>query len=278
MKMHKKLLQVALSAICLGGAQLAAEDLILIPFHEDNGKVVKNLGSLPDAEIAFKGRPSPRLVSPGIGGSGYAVEYTNEQTGRPAHFQAVEIESTGLDNLTSWTLALWFKVDATKYNTNNPVGSTGKITLFETLSSFSNKVEPGISVGLNPYTKGTQIKVQLGDGSNGNTGYFNFDPRPVITDGNWTFLAVTFDASLPAQKLRIYGGDEIIPAKATYTDTRMDEITGTGVAIEGLISIGDGLTGFGPFSSMSGAMDNIYFSSKAMSLEEIEAVRAAGLQ
>lgn len=272
--MKTSIIPISLSTLALLFSSVSAEELIKMNFDENNGSIITNTGSLIDGEILSKGRKAPHLVQPGVGGSGYALSFSNEQTGRPSYFQALEIDSTATDHLKQWTLSLWFKSDWTKQNLNNK--TSGRTTLFATRTS-SPLSAAGIYVGLAGTQSNPQIEIKLGDGVSGNDGFFNFNVSPSAYSGEWTFIAITFDASLPANKLQLWGGSETQQMRGVAGSSKFDDVTGTGVAVDGFISIGDGLVGFSAFSSLNGEIDNIFFSSEALYREEIEALRLSAL-
>lgn len=271
----KSLTSVLVASLALS-ASLSADALIIMPLNGDSGDIAKNLGTLPDGVISSEGRAKPIRVSPGIGDAGSAIKFTNEQTGRPGYYQSIDIPSDGMDNLTAFTITLWFKSDEADFNPNNPIGNNLVTRLLDTTSKSGDSA--GIKLGLNKGKDGDQVFIYLSDGLNKAQNWFNFQPRPTTRDGNWTFLAVTFDASKEKARVRIFGGDDIIPTKMISGYHNFDSVNHTGDSSSNVISIGDGIQGFANSSSHLGLIDGIYVTDHAMELEEIEAIRQASLK
>lgn len=272
--------QPILLAICVligAGNHATAEELIIMTLDEKSFSRAENDGSLPNGFIGSSNRPAPTKVSPGVGGKGSAVSFSNEQTGRPDHYQSIEIPSDGMDGLKAFTIALWFKSDATQFNPDNPVGASLATTLFDTTADLDDG-NSGIKIGLNRGAIGEQVYVYISDGENSANNWLSFEPRPNPRDGEWTFLAITFDGSLPYNRLNVYGADEEVSGIPLGSYSFFDEVDGTGDSQADLISIGDGNNRFENTSSHIGLIDEVYVTDFAMDYDELEDLRKASLQ
>jgi hypothetical protein len=150
-------------------------------------------------------------------------------------------------------------------------------TLFDT-SAGREKTSPGIEIRLNQGNDGAQIALKLSDGIHSAESWQGFEPRPNPFDGQWTFLAITFDGTALNRKLRIYGGDETRNTRVMNAPKEFDAITGTGVSLSPVVSIGDGLGGFANSSSHLGLLDGIYFTNTVENPKQIEIIRQASLK
>jgi hypothetical protein len=274
--LNQKRFKLACVLLTLASSSLVeAKELIIMPMHTNDGNIVKNLGDLPDAEIRSAGRAMPKVVESSVGGNGYALAFTQEQTGRPGYYQSVEIDSDGTDNLQQWSLTLWFKTDFNKVNPDNQVAQFQRNTLFSTMDDGKAGIFLGTNLG---NTKDfAQLYIRTGDGTNVGAYYCSFAPGDLSE--RWRFIAIIFDGTQASNRLTVYAGDEFGPAKKLLVDpTRFDKVQSTGDSPLDTISIGDGFNAFRDLNSHNGLIDNIFMTDDAMDYEMIEEIRQAALR
>jgi len=273
--LSSRLVAICAATLASASSSLHAEELIVIPVIENNGAVVKNHGSLPDANLRGEGRTPPAVVLAGIDGSGHAIAFSHEQTGRPKNYQSLEIDSEGMDFLKKFTVTLWFTVD--EVNANNPVGDRGRATLFSTLA---NDGSGGFEMVLNPSPYGMQVEVRASDGTTTVADYLPYTVRSNVADGQWNFIALVYDAGSPTGKFQLYAGDVYGAATRMLQDhpQKTDQIQHLGNSTANRISIGDGFHKWSTNSSHRGLIDNIHVVDEALSPSEVEALRQVALQ
>lgn len=282
--MKKFLLTMA--AVGLGCVTTWADVLIDMNLNEGTGTTAGNSGTLPDGEIASSGggRPLPSWENPGVNNVGSSVGFNYIQTGRPNFFQAIDITSNGMDNLSAFTISYWWKSVVPTSINPGIAGNPGRMNVFVTRGSTVS-TDAGIQMGFSGEFAaaggGTapQVEFSMGDGTNGGRIFGAFSPTSTVGlyDDSWNFLALTFDGAAVSNKVRIYSGNEVDGVVLRGVFNQFDALTSTGVSAPGLISIGDGLNGFNAYSSFSGQLDNIYVTDTALDLSELEALRAAAI-
>lgn len=281
-----KTILLTLSFVALTCPSIWADVLIDMKLNEGSGTTAGNSGTLPDGVIASLGggRPLPSWESPGVNNTGSSVGFNYIQTGRPDFFQAIDIASSGMNNLTAFTISYWWKsVVPTSINPGVP-GNPGRMNVFATRESTVS-TEAGIQMGFSgqffPNGGGTapQVEFSMGDGTNGGRifGAYSATSTVGLYDDTWNFLALTFDGAALSNKVRIYSGNEVDGVELRGVFNQFDALTSTGVSSSGLISIGDGLNGFNAYSSFSGELDNIYVTDTALDMSELEALRASAI-
>ncbi len=280
-----KNLLLSITVILLGVSSTWADVLIDMNLNEGSGTTAGNAGTLPDGVIASSGggRPLPSWDSPGVNNTGSSVGFDYIQTGRPGFFQAIDISSSGMNNLSAFTISYWWKsVVPTTVNPGVP-SNPGRMTVFATRDSTTNSAA-GIQMGFSgefATTGGTapQVEFSMGDGTNGGRIFGAFSPTSNVGlyDDSWNFLALTFDGAAVSNKVQIYSGNEVDGVVLNAVFNQFDLLTSTGVSAAGLISIGDGLNGFSAWSSFSGDLDNIYVTDTALDLSELEALRLSAI-
>jgi len=243
----------------LSGTSIAAGTPVVNSGTAGNGSVWDSSGS----------RPLPGKVS-GFNSS-TALSFPDQQTG-PTQKTAVTVNSGALDHATAFTVAFWFRgTDDANFPTLT--------TVFSTKGGDAAGSDAGVFVGMNRGGDGNpQPYLRVGDGTNGGETFFGAGGWG-LWDGNWHFVAVTFDVNAAdGNEFRMYSGDadNAVSSWGVYTGSNFDSVVSTGDAAD-VMYIGDGAGGFNAQGSFNGDLDNFYVADTALDLAGLEALRVAAI-
>ena len=181
------------------------------------------------------------------------------------------VDSGALDNSTEFTIAFWFR------STNANPGFPTLSSVFGTKGATEADSSAGIFLGMNVGGDGKpQPYLEVGDGTNGGSEFYGAGGWGEF-DGEWHFLAVTFDVNA-THEFKMYSGDATtaVSTWGTYTGPDFDTVTSTGDAAD-VMYIGDAPNGWSNLGSFNGDLDDFFVTNTAMTEAELETLRLTGV-